>query len=134
MSVAVSSGATSTAGGAWSDGRTTSSHATTPAGAGPSPRTRTTGGRSAWSASAVTRSGSATSTRAPACSSAPASWSPVHHALSGTATRPATIAAQNATVHSGTLRIAMATRSPGRSPCSSTSHAASPATERRCSP
>ena len=37
---------------------------------------------------------------------------PVHHALSGTTTAPAAVAAQNAIDHSGKLRIAIATRSP----------------------
>ena len=44
---------------------------------------------------------------------------PVHHALSGTTIAPAAAAAQNAIDHSGKLRIAIATRSPLRTPKSS---------------
>ena len=73
------------------------------------------------------RSPSATSTLQPESSRPNASSSPVHQALRGTTTAPAAAAAQNASAHSGKLRMAMATRSPFRTPSRSTSDPASAA-------
>ena len=63
-----------------------------------------------------TRSGSATSTLAPESSRPKSSSSSVHHALSDTDTAPIEVAAAKLTTHSGRLRIAIATRSPGCTP------------------
>ncbi len=59
---------------------------------------------------------SAKTTLVPESASPYSSSSPVHQALSGTTTAPAAAAAQNATDHSGRLRIAIATRSPSTTP------------------
>ena len=58
---------------------------------------------------------------------------PVHHALSGTTTAPTEAAPQNATSHSGKLRMAIATRSPFCTPYRSTSRLARVAARRKCS-
>src|SRR5712691_8087263 len=64
------------------------------------------------------RSASANAILAPESFSAYSSSAPVHHALSGVAIAPASSVPKNAAGHSGRLRIAMATRSPLRTPAS----------------
>ena len=78
------------------------------------------------------RSASQKSTTDPESARPYSSSGPVHHALSGTTTAPIDAAAQNATDHSGKFRMAMATRSPGRTPWSSTSRWARVAAVRKC--
>ena len=59
---------------------------------------------------------SATTTREPESVTQYASSRAVSQALSGTAMAPMPVTAQNATDHSGRLRMAIATRSPWRMP------------------
>src|SRR4051812_31796526 len=78
------------------------------------------------------RSPSATSTAGSASAIAKASSVLFQNAFSGVAIAPAMTDAKNTTDHSGTLRVAMATRSPLRTPNSSTSATASRCAWSRC--
>ncbi len=79
--------------------------------------------------------GASRSARSPSTSRMPGSQSSrayahsaaVHQAFSGTATSPASCAAQNATCHSGLFRPAITARSPGRRPYAPDSRRARPA-------
>ena len=116
MIAASASGSTSSAGSGGSSPSTTAVHGTPPGqlarryGSSTVARTLVS---PRCGATRSARSSSANSTTDPESASPYASSGPVHHALSGTATAPIACAAQNAMTHSGTLRVAIATRSPG---------------------
>ncbi len=135
-----SSGATVTS-GAIAGRPSSESNATTPSGSGAVvlrssrwvPATVTPARHSPCPASRSSRSPSATNTVGVQSSIAKASSAPVQKALRATATAPEYAAAKNATDHSGTLRRAMATRSPGRTPRSCTKAWARRRARSRCS-
>ena len=95
------------------------------------PRRLGAGSAPRWSASRAARSASTKSTTEPESASPYSSSGPVHHAFSGTTTAPAAVAPQKASDHSGKLRMAMATRSPGCTPKRSRSVVARCAAARR---
>lgn len=128
MIVESSSGLISTSGGAaYGSGSGRSAYRSAPGGSASSLRktTRRAPAPRARPASFGSCSPSTSSTAGSQSSRACANSLSVHQVLSGTATRPASWAAQNAICHSGLLRIATTARSPGRSPYTSVSRRAS---------
>src|SRR5690606_24617230 len=85
------------------------------------------------SVSEAARLASATTSTGRALSTPWASSRAVHHALKPTDTAPMDTVAQNVTIQSAELAAAIATRSPGRTPYSSRSAAASDDTRAACS-
>ena len=97
------------------------------------PTSATSSSASSYPSRRSKRSPSATSTRGVASRIPNASSAPFQNALNATAIAPRDAAAKNAIDHSGTLRIAMATRSPFWTPKSSTNAAASRLARSWCS-